>query len=63
MYDLVQVGLTALIVASLNGHKDVVETLLEAEAKPDIQDQVIHVYVCMCGCVCTCLFVCACIMC
>ena len=52
MYDLVQVGLTALIVASLNGHKDVVEMLLEAGAKPDIQNQVIRVYVCIFVAVC-----------
>ena len=65
VYCLLQNGMTALILASIRGHKDVVETLLEAGAKPDIQDKVtvcVHVFVfllmCVCVCVCGCLCIC-----
>ena len=37
---LSQYGLTALIAASEEGHLNVVEKLLEANAKPDHQDNV-----------------------
>ena len=35
-----QLGLSSLMVASLNGHEEVVRMLLSAGAKPDLQDKV-----------------------
>ena len=35
-----QEGLTALILASQNGHSDIVDALLEAKANPDITENV-----------------------
>ena len=60
------------MLASYMGHKDVVETLLEVGAKPDIQDEVTCVYyvcfvsVCMHVSICMylyqCLYMCACVL-
>ena len=59
-----QVGWTALSMASYSGHKDIVEALLQAGAKPDVQDQVVECVKCVCVCVCVCMcsmFVCVCV--
>ena len=41
LYALVQGGQTALMAASMEGHLQVVEVLLKAEAKPDMQTKVL----------------------
>ena len=38
----VQDGYTALLLAADEGHEDVVQLLIEVDADPDLQDQVIH---------------------
>ena len=38
----VQYGYTALLLAADEGHEDVVQLLIEVDADPDLQDQVIH---------------------
>ena len=39
-YHLMQGGRTALVFAAYHGHKEIINILLNAGAKPDIQDQV-----------------------
>ena len=43
-----QTGRTALSWAAYQGHKQVVHILLNKEANPDIQDQVVSLCVCVC---------------
>ena len=38
----VQYGYTALLLAADEGQEDVVQLLIEVDADPDLQDQVIH---------------------
>ena len=40
MFSSVQVGQSSLMLASQNGHNEVVKVLLSAGAKVDLQDQV-----------------------
>ena len=48
-----QDGVSSLMVASLNGHVEVVDELLQHRAKVDLQTEVItmliHVYICVCS--------------
>ena len=40
MYCIIQDGQTPLMTASLEGHADIVETLIEAKAQVDTQEEV-----------------------
>ena len=40
MFIIQKLGLTALAVAAYQGHEQIVEVLLKAEAKLDVQDKV-----------------------
>ena len=55
---ILQVGWTALSMASCSGHEDIVETLLQAGAKPDVQDQVVECVKCVAVYVAVCISVC-----
>ena len=55
---LMQTGRTALAWAAYEGHKNVVDILLNAEANPYIQDEV-KLTLCVCVCVCVCVCLCA----
>ena len=40
LIDVTQAGLTALMLATQNGHPEVVKTLLDGKADPNITDKV-----------------------